>query len=83
MNKSALAKMVGENLALARRIHGDLSQTQLAERIGHSDSSAISRWEAGRSLPTLENVVLLCRGLGCEPDFLIGDTEQWNNILDE
>jgi transcriptional regulator with XRE-family HTH domain len=36
-----------------------LSQTEVAEKLKHSNTNLISRWERGVTLPSLENVLKL------------------------
>lgn len=58
-------KVVGEVLASTRREH-DLTQTDIAERMGCTQS-AISKTEAGqRQLPLIETF-LFCAAMGEEP----------------
>ena len=55
------------------RLYAELSQTQLAERIG-TTQSAVSRWERGHDEPRLSTLAQICRacglqlGLVTEPD---------------
>ncbi len=61
----ACNKVVGEVLACARREH-DLTQVELAERMGYTQST-ISKTEAGeRRLPLAESF-LFCAAMGEEP----------------
>lgn len=58
-----------------------LTQRQLADAVGVTEST-ISNWEQGRnSLEWLERVAKLCRALQCTPDDLIGyvDPEEDSN----
>ena len=48
-----------------------LSQTEVADRIGVS-RQAISNWEAKRSYPDLDNIVLLCELYEISTDELLG-----------
>jgi len=55
-----------------------LTQRQLADAVGVTEST-ISNWEQGRnSLDWLERVAKLCRALQCTPEELVGyvDPEQ-------
>lgn len=61
---------VGTRIAEARRELG-LSQTSAAERIGCAQS-ALAMWETGSRIPSLENFLAICRGLGVRPDRLLG-----------
>jgi len=43
-----------------RRLMG-FSQRHVADRLGHKDTSLISRWEQGFANPSLENIVRLSK----------------------
>ena len=58
-----LARAVGTEVALRREERG-WSQIELAGMVG-CDRSAVSRWEAGRRLPSLAHLVALGQALGC------------------
>lgn len=61
------------NFIARRRMEKNLSQEELAERIGVSNRT-ISSWERGISFPGLEKVELLCQALGITMnDLLHGD----------
>lgn len=60
----------GSNLRDLRLSHFGMDQATLAARIGCSPT-LISHFEAGRRLPSLENFVKLCNGLGCSADTLL------------
>lgn len=49
-----------------------LSQNNLSDLSG-INASAISHFETGKRLPSLNNIIKLCKGLGCEPNDLIND----------
>ncbi|MGH2734221.1 MAG: helix-turn-helix transcriptional regulator [Actinomycetota bacterium] len=59
--------MTGAVLVRTARRRAGLSQKQLAERLG-TTQSAVARWEAGRVSPTLETLDRIVRacGLGLE-----------------
>jgi len=55
------AKKLGKKIKLAR-VELDLTQTELARRIGAKQKS-ISRYEAGKSVPKVETLIKLARVL--------------------
>ena len=59
----------GENLAMIRKKAG-LSQESLSEQL-HITRQAISKWEAGQSLPDAEVVLKLCDILNVTPNALL------------
>ncbi len=58
----ARRRQIGERLRAAR-LHANLTQQQLGERIGR-DHRTIHRWEYARSAPDLEDLLLLADVLG-------------------
>jgi transcriptional regulator with XRE-family HTH domain len=56
---------VATNVRLARANAG-LSQRQLADKLGHSEKLAISRWENAHVLPSTANVIALAEALGID-----------------
>lgn len=48
----------GQNIASLRRQHG-MSVRQLQDRMGFSTPQAIYKWQHGKSLPTVDNLVAL------------------------
>lgn len=68
--KSFMGKIPVSKVAELRRRAG-LTQRQLADEVGVTEST-ISNWEQGRnSLVWLERVAKLCKALNCTPDQLI------------
>ena len=55
------AKKLGNKVKL-ERVEMDLTQTQLAQKIGAKQKS-ISRYEAGKSVPKVETLAKLARAL--------------------
>ena len=55
------AKKLGKKIKLAR-VELDLTQTQLARKIGAKQKS-ISRYEAGKSVPKVETLMKLAKAL--------------------
>ena len=66
------ANVLGKRLRQARSARG-LSQAGLAQALaGAVTQSAVSYWESGRSMPTVENLRDLCGVLGISADRLLG-----------
>lgn len=63
-----------EKLAALRREQG-LTQLELAEAV-HVSRQAVSRWEVGTSMPTMENLASLSRLYGVPVDYLLNDREE-------
>ena len=61
--------MIGERLAEVRKDHRD-TQADLAERLGVS-LPAVRAWEQGKSSPSHEMLVEICRLYGISADFPI------------
>ena len=62
-------EQIGRNISLARKQAG-LTQEQLSERLGLT-SQAVSKWENGRNLPDLENLMLMAEILNVPLSHLI------------
>lgn len=56
-----------DRLKLAREMK-DLTQAQLAERIG-VQSQQVSAWELGKVLPGQDSLTKICNALQCPPKF--------------
>jgi transcriptional regulator with XRE-family HTH domain len=63
------ARRIGQAIAASRRARG-LTQEQLRLRIGNS-KNAVSNWERGVSVPTIQNLRELCRALQVSPERLM------------
>lgn len=61
---------MGKRIKQARLRFG-VVQEELAEQLGVS-RTAIAKWESGRSVPTVWNLVSLAESLGVSTDFLLG-----------
>lgn len=61
--------MISQNLSYLRKVHG-FSQEALAEQVGVS-RQAIAKWEAGETVPDLENCIALAELYGVTVDDLI------------
>lgn len=63
-----------EKLTGLRKEKG-LTQLELAEAV-HVSRQAVSRWEVGTSMPTMENLACLSRIYGVTVDDLLNDREE-------
>lgn len=61
--------VIGENIAALRKAN-NLTQQQLADKINYSNK-AVSRWEKGECLPSVETLSELCGFFGVEFEYLI------------
>lgn len=59
----------------------NLSQAQLAKKIGVTDST-IGLYESGARLPSLASLVALARALGVTTDYLLGVSMERSELLD-
>ena len=66
--------MLLENRLAALRKQVGLSQQDLAERL-HVSRQAVSRWESGESMPTVDNLLYLSSIFGVSVDFLLKGDE--------
>lgn len=73
MTAEHTVNVFGSRLAAARRLR-NVSQKGLAEAIGYKGYTIVSHMEAGRKLPSLRAMVLICRFLGVSADYLLGAT---------
>lgn len=64
---------IGRKIQLLRKQKG-LSQEGLAEIIGVS-RQAVSKWEAGQSMPDLDKVVAICDYFDVSTDYILRDAE--------
>ncbi len=71
--EEVLARAIGTEVARRREARG-WSQTELAAAIG-CNRSAVSRWEAGRRLPSLPHLAAVGRVLGCGARVLLPTDE--------
>ena len=67
---------VGERIK-QKRIELNLSQDELAKKVGYKSRSSIQKIECARNLP-LPKVELMARALGCTPAYLMGWEESEN-----
>lgn len=72
----------GEKLQALRK-HHDITQEALAEKL-HTSHTSISRWEAGKALPDIQQVLILSELLNVSVDYLmydrIDDTRQFRDF---
>lgn len=61
---------IGKRIRQAR-LNADIVQESLAEQIEVS-RTAIAKWESGKSMPTIDNLLRLVEVLGVSVDFLLG-----------
>lgn len=71
---------IGERIK-NRRIELDITQDELARRLGYSDKSSISRMENSSKL-TLNKVQLLADALNVSPSYLMGWEDEINIDMD-
>lgn len=57
------------------RCRQDLSQDELAERLGVS-SASIRQWESGATRPSASNLLAMSDMFGCSVDYLLGRTDE-------
>lgn len=75
-SKNKLEKTLGEKLKSARKEAG-LTQEQLAVKLMVS-RQAITKWEADKGMPDIENLKSLSQLLGVSVDYLLDNGEQLN-----
>lgn len=61
---------LGENLQYLRKLHGNMTQEKLAERMGVSRQT-VSKWETNEACPELEKLLELSRLFSCSLDALL------------
>lgn len=66
MKHKDLNKLMGKNLRRLR-LERNLTQDQLAERLGMSNSCTVTKWEAGRKGIGKTILLKLCRALNVRP----------------
>lgn len=64
---------IGTKIQTLRKQRG-LSQEQLAETLGVS-RQAVSKWEAGQSVPDIDKIVLICDYFGVTTDYILRNEE--------
>ncbi len=66
---------IGERIRTYRKENA-LSQEQLAEKLNVS-RQAITKWESGKGLPDIENLLVLARTFGVSLDELVGEDDSF------
>lgn len=61
---------IGERIR-SRREQLNMSQDELAKKIGYKSRSSINKFETSRSLP-LDKVEIVAKALDCSPSYLMG-----------
>lgn len=61
---------LGTNLQYLRKLHGNMTQEKLAEKMGVSRQT-ISKWETGDASPELEKLLELSKLFSCTLDALL------------
>lgn len=62
------------------RCRQDLSQEELAERLGVS-SASIRLWESGTTRPSASNLLAMSDLFGCSVDYLLGRTDERKGVF--
>ena len=60
----------GENIKMMRKLKG-LSVNDVQRAMGFTNPQAVYRWESGKSLPTLDNLVILASVLNTTIDSIL------------
>lgn len=72
--------IIAKNLSALRK-KNKLTQLQLAEMLNYSDK-AISKWEKGESLPSVEVLHKLCKLYGVSMDYMVGDEKKEPKVIE-
>jgi Predicted transcription factor, homolog of eukaryotic MBF1 len=76
-----LRKTIGHNLSELRKKKG-LTQAELAEKLNYSDK-AISKWEHGDAMPSIENLITICKFYSITLDQLTSDNISNLKVVDD
>ena len=71
---------IGERIK-KRRIDLQMSQDELAKKVGYKSRSSINKIELARELP-LKKVEAMARALECTPSYLMGWTDEEQAVID-
>ncbi len=61
---------LGQNLQFLRKMRNDMTQEELAEKLGVSRQT-ISKWELDTVYPEMNKVIELCKLFSCSMDELV------------
>ena len=64
------------------RYERNLSQAQLAKKVGLKSSSTVAAYELGTRFPSLNTLIELSRVFGVTTDYLLGLSEEKETLLD-
>lgn len=70
-----LAKLIGSNIRSARRA-ADLTQSELAQKVGLTSFMGVSRWETGRGSPSTTALIRLSEVFERDPGWFYTDHSQ-------
>ena len=73
--------IIGKNLAELRKNRG-LTQAELAKQLNYSDK-AISKWEHGDAMPSIENLIVICKFYSITLDQLTKEGIEHIKVVDE
>ena len=69
---------LGKNLQYMRKLHGNITQEKLAERMGVSRQT-VSKWETGEAYPELDKLMELSKMFSCTIDALLKEEMEPND----
>lgn len=67
-------EIIAENLVKLRKANG-ITQLELAEQLNYSDK-AVSKWENGDTVPSIEVLLTICSMYGITLDYLVHENEE-------
>lgn len=70
LNTSIDCKIVGKRIKAQRKAK-KMTQEELASAVSVTQQT-VAHWEKGKSLPTVENLQMICNELSCDSDYIIG-----------
>lgn len=68
----------GQNLQFLRKMHNNMTQEELAEKMGVSRQT-VSKWELGGNYPEIDKIIELCKYFSCSIDQLIQENMNLTN----
>ena len=69
---------LGKNLQYLRKLHGNMTQEKLAERMSVSRQT-VSKWETGEAYPELDKLMELSKLFSCTIDALLKEDMEPND----